>query len=67
MIRVLVVDDEIWVCQLIKKIINWEEIGFIIIGEAHDGFEALKKIKDEKPDLVLTDIRMPGIDGVTLI
>lgn len=67
MIDVLIIDDEIWVCQLIRKIVDWEGIGFRIIGEAHDGYEALEKIRREKPKLVLTDIRMPGYDGVELI
>ena len=67
MIRVWIVDDEIWICQLIRKIIDWEGIGFQIIGESHDGYDAVKRIQEEKPELVLTDIRMPGFDGVELI
>ncbi|MGI6069179.1 MAG: response regulator transcription factor [Blautia sp.] len=67
MIDVLIIDDEIWVCQLIRKIVDWEEIGFCIVGEAHDGYEALDLIRRKRPKLVLTDIRMPGYDGVELI
>lgn len=67
MITTIIVDDELWVCQLIKRIVNWEELNFSIIGEAYDGNEALELIKTKKPDLVITDIRMPGIDGINLI
>lgn len=67
MITTVIVDDELWVCQLIKRIVNWEELNFSIVGEAYDGNEALELIKTKKPELVITDIRMPGIDGITLI
>ncbi len=67
MIRVWIVDDEIWICQLIRKIIDWEGLGFQIIGESYDGYDAIRRIQEEKPELVLTDIRMPGFDGVELI
>jgi len=67
MIRTLIVDDERWVCQLIRRLVNWSALGFSIIGESHDGNEAFEQILKEKPDLVLTDIRMPGQDGLSII
>ncbi len=67
MIKTLIVDDEIWVCQLIKNIIDWNSYGFSIIDEAYNGNDAIYKIIEKKPDLVLTDIRMPGIDGIGII
>jgi len=67
MVSVLIVDNEFWVCQLIKKIINWNELGFNIIAEAHDGIEAIEILKTKKPELVITDILMPGIDGISLM
>lgn len=67
MYKVLIVDDEIRICKLIRRVINWEEMGFEIIDEANDGLTALEKIEAHQPDLVLTDIRMPGIDGIGLI
>lgn len=67
MITVIIIDDERWVCQLIKRIVKWEELKFHIIGEAYDGNEAFELIKIKKPDLVITDIRMPGLDGISLI
>ena len=67
MYKVLIVDDEIRICKLIRRIIDWEALGFTIIDEAHDGHKALEMIEELKPDLVLTDIRMPGLDGIGLI
>jgi two-component system, response regulator YesN len=67
MYQVIVVDDEIWICKLIRKIIDWEEIGFQIVGDAENGTAALALIDQFKPDLVITDIRMPGMDGINLI
>jgi two-component system, response regulator YesN len=67
MYRVIVVDDEIWICKLIRKIIDWDEVGFQITAEADSGTAALQLIESHKPDLVITDIRMPGMDGISLI
>lgn len=67
MINVLIVEDEVKICQLIKNLINWEELGFSIIALANDGISALKIIEEQSPDIVITDIRMPGCDGLELI
>lgn len=67
MINTMIVDDELWVCQLIKRVVNWESLGFRIIAEANDGEEALELTKTLKPDLIITDIRMPVLDGISLI
>jgi len=67
MYNVIVVDDETWICKLIRKIVDWEAIGFNIIANASDGFTALELIEKHKPELVITDIRMPGLDGIGLI
>ena len=67
MIRVIVADDEYKVCQLICQLINWEELGMQLVGTASNGMEALQMIDAEQPDLVLTDIRMPGYDGMELL
>ena len=52
--------------SIIKKI-NWEEKGFLVVGDAENGVEALEKIENLNPDLVFTDIRMPYMDGLELI
>ena len=67
MFNVLLVDDEEWICKLIRKIVDWNDLEFNIIAEAHDGITALELIKKHKPSLVVTDIRMPGLDGNALI
>lgn len=64
--RVLLVDDEEEVFQAIIKKINWEAIGFSVIGYARNGEEALEMIESNTPDVVMTDIKMPFMDGLTL-
>lgn len=66
MIKVLIVEDEIGTRNLLKIIVDWEEYHMKIIGEASNGREALFSIEKEIPDLVVTDIKMPVMDGITL-
>ena len=61
---VFIADDELIIRQGLKCIIDWESLGFSIIGEASNGIDALDYIVREQPDLVLIDIRMPGLLGV---
>jgi len=67
MIRVIIVDDEELIREHLKKIIDWNSCGFEIIGAAADGEEAMELIDRLAPDLVITDIRMPFMDGLQLI
>lgn len=67
MYKVLIADDEEKVCQLISKIIDWEALGVEIVGIANDGKSAVNLIAEKLPDIVITDIRMPGYDGLELI
>lgn len=68
MFEVLIVDDiEITRIELKRLKIWGEKTGFIIIDEAKDGKEAIKKLEKRPVDLVITDIRMPGIDGINLL
>ncbi len=67
MIKVIIADDEENVCQLIRGLIDWESLGMEIVGVAHNGVEALELIKALLPDLMITDIRMPGYDGLEMI
>lgn len=64
---VLVVDDEPLVLEGLGFMIDWESHGFRVCGEACDGEEALERIKELNPDLVVTDISMPVMDGLQLI
>ncbi len=64
---VFIADDELIIRQGIKCIIDWEQLGFEIIGEASNGVDALNFIVSKKPDLVLMDIRMPKMLGLEVV
>lgn len=66
MYKLIVVDDEVEVRQGISQNINWRKYGFRVSGEAENGREALDHIEKEVPDLVITDIKMPVMDGLEL-
>lgn len=65
--RVLIVDDEMNIGILIQKLIHWKELGLELIDVLNNGEAALSKIDQTMPDIVLTDIKMPRIDGLELI
>lgn len=67
MLKVFLVDDEPIIVKGLRKLIPWEKLGFEIIGESYDGEEAFEYIRDNKPDLVITDILMPIMNGIQLI
>lgn len=67
MIRVLIADDEIRVCNLIHDLVEWETMDMNVVGIAHNGLQALEMVDGLKPDLIITDIRMPGCTGLELI
>ena len=60
----LLVDDEEEVIQIIIKKIAWEEIGFSVIGHANNGVKALEVVEEYQPDVMITDIKMPYMDGM---
>ena len=66
MMKVFLVDDEIAIRETLRNIFPWEERGFQLVGEAPDGEMALPMIRDLNPDILLTDIRMPFMDGMKL-
>lgn len=66
MLKVFLVEDEIVMREGIKKNIDWEKEGFIFAGEASDGEIAYPLIKKTLPDILITDIRMPFMDGLEL-
>ncbi|MGI8315862.1 response regulator [Halobacillus mangrovi] len=67
MYSLLIVDDEKVVLDALKTIMNWSEYGVSDVNTVSDGIEALEFIKDSPPDIVLTDIRMPGLNGLELV
>ena len=66
MLKTFLVEDEVVIREMIKKTIPWEQYGFELAGEAADGEMALPLILKSKPDLLITDIKMPFMDGLTL-
>ncbi|WP_339224437.1 response regulator transcription factor [Paenibacillus sp. FSL H8-0332] len=64
--KVLIVDDEILVRQGIKYVLDWEQEGFQIVGEAANGREALNSLQTLQPHIIITDIVMPVMDGEEL-
>ena len=65
--RVLIVDDEFRIGMLIKKLIKWDEYDMEFVDAVDNGEAAFQIIKEKRPDIVITDIRMPKINGLDLI
>ena len=66
MLKIFLAEDEVVVRETIKRMIPWEELGFELVGEAADGEMALPLLIRQHPDLLITDIKMPFMDGLTL-
>ncbi|WP_409293943.1 response regulator transcription factor [Peribacillus sp. SCS-26] len=66
MMNVLITDDEVHIRSGLRFKVDWEKEGFIIAGEASNGIEALEILKKKEIDIVLTDVRMPIMDGIEL-
>ena len=65
--KVLIIDDESAVIRGIRAMIDWKALGLELVGVAQDGESGLRLIRTLRPDLVITDIRMPGIYGLEMI
>ena len=66
MTKVFLTDDEIVIREGIRNSFPWQETDYQLVGEAPDGEIALPMIRDTKPDILITDIRMPFLDGLEL-
>jgi len=66
-LKAVVFDDEYIVIEALRTLIDWEGLEVELVGTAGDGITALEVFRLERPDIVLTDIRMPGMDGLQLI
>ena len=66
MMKVFLVDDEIAIRENLRNSFPWEEKGYQLVGEAPDGEMALPMLRDLNADILLTDIRMPFMDGIKL-
>ncbi|SDE32391.1 response regulator transcription factor [Sporomusa acidovorans] len=67
MYKVLLVDDDKTVRYMLKRFKNWEHYGFCIAGEACDGKEAFKRLAADTFDVIITDIRMQGMNGIEFL
>lgn len=67
MLRAILADDEAIIVKGLKKLIDWEKMGIRIVGEAGDGEEALALILEKKPDLAVSDIAMPKLNGLDML
>jgi len=67
MIKVVIVDDEPWNREFIRNLGDWEKLGMEVAAEADDGLEAIRILDTIQPQIVIMDMRMPGVDGVRLL
>ncbi|MDR1664575.1 MAG: response regulator [Clostridiales bacterium] len=67
LLKVIIADDEERVCRLVRLLADWDALGMEVVATAANGIEALEKIEALTPDILVTDIRMPGYDGIELI
>ena len=67
MYRVILVDDERLIIRGLSTVVPWAELGCEVVGTAHDGVKGLELIHSLHPDIVMTDIRMPNMDGLTML
>lgn len=67
MIKIIIVDDEPFIRQGLNILIDWEQYGYEIVGEAANGLEAIKELEKKEIDLIIVDIKMPEMNGIQLI
>ena len=67
MFKLIIADDERLIREALSTTINWKDLDIELTGICRNGIEAYDMILDESPDIVLTDIRMPGMSGLDLI
>ena len=67
MLKVIIADDERLICRLVQMLADWDSLGMEVVAMAENGLEALELVQSKRPDILITDIRMPGCDGLELI
>lgn len=65
--KVVIIDDEPWTREVVKTLADWDGLGLEVAGEASDGEYGLELIRQTKPDIILTDVKMPHLNGIELI
>ena len=66
-IRIVIADDEQNICEMLKRLIRFDDLGLELIGMVSNGEDLRNVIVKEKPDIVITDIHMPVMDGLEVI
>lgn len=66
-LRIIIADDEKYICSLIRALVDWKALDMEIVGEAFTGSAACNLIFQENPDIAILDIKMPGMDGLNII
>lgn len=67
MYKAVIIDDEPIIVEGLTKMIEWEKCGCTVVGYAYDGQDGLEIIRTKKPNIIISDIRMPRMDGLTMI
>ena len=67
MFRVMLVDDEPLIVEGMRKVVRWEDFECTVVATAEDAEKGAELIRTLKPDILFTDIRMPGVDGLTML
>lgn len=67
MYKVLIIDDEVLVRVGLKTTIDWQKIGFTVVADASDGEQGYAQYKKHQPDVIITDIKMPKENGLSMI
>lgn len=67
MLKVMIADDERIIRYGIISMVHWEKLGLELVGEASEGEEGYKLFLEKRPDIVITDLKMPGLDGIELV
>lgn len=67
MLKVVIADDEARICRLVQMLADWDQLGMEVAATASNGIEALEAVTSLRPEILITDIRMPGCDGLELI
>ena len=67
MIRAIIVEDERYMREELEKTVRWAELGIELVGTAEDGVSGERLARELEPDIVITDIRLPGQDGLAKI